>query len=318
MLTCRRVYWVIQDSCFTLTRLLSPFLGDATEVARFQRMQERSGTIISGSIPLQFFNRITWPDSDLDLYAHRTSADIPVRFILSNGYTFDPRKSQKPDALEQLLVSVQDKPPSYLGRGIADVLDFHKGEKKIQLIIATDTPMETILSFHSTPVMNVLTHNYGYALYPCSTFVTRQALVVETVGAGQEAGRQKYVDRGWTMVKALSTSRDSELAVRMLRWVGDSYTWTIPLRPARANATSGPDLCGINSWKLDCDSDTIWTKWGILKHPALEYNYIIADTSAVLALSDDVLVPSSPWAVDTELYSAIIHQRESTSHSCLE
>ncbi|KAJ6495878.1 hypothetical protein DFH09DRAFT_946069, partial [Mycena vulgaris] len=163
----------------------------------FQRMQERSGTIISGSIPLQFFNRITWSDSDLDLYAHRTSSDIPVRFILSNGYTFDPRKSQKPDALEQLLVSVKDKPPCYLGRGIADVLDFHKGEKKIQLIIATDTPMETILSFHSTPVMNVLTHNYDYVLYLRSTFVARQALVVETVGAGQKAGRQKYVDRGW-------------------------------------------------------------------------------------------------------------------------
>ncbi|KAJ6495879.1 hypothetical protein DFH09DRAFT_1337213 [Mycena vulgaris] len=100
----------------------------------------------------------------------------------------------------------------------------------------------------------------------------------------------------------------------MLRWVGDSFTWSIPLPDACAGA---PDLCGINSWKLDCDSDTIWTKWGILKHPALEYSHIIADTSAVLALSDDVLTPSSPWAVDAELYGAVIHQRSRPHTSVL-
>ncbi|KAJ7678347.1 hypothetical protein B0H17DRAFT_1235975 [Mycena rosella] len=288
MRTCRRVNWLVHDTCFNLIRLLISFFGDALEVARFQRMQARSATLISGSTALQFFNRLTYPGSDLDLYAHGPAAEFPVRFLLSNGYTFDPRKSQDADALAQLPASVRDKGPSYLGRGIADVLDFHKGSKKIQLIIAESTPMETILSFHPTPVMNVLTHDRGYALYPRATFETATALIIETVGAGQELGRQKYVDRGWPMTAAASVSRDSELGVRMVRWVGDAFTWTLPLRPD-APRDSVPDLTCINSWKIDCDTTTTRTHWAMLKHPELRYKYTIADVGAVEAIWDDVL-----------------------------
>ncbi|KAJ7102719.1 hypothetical protein C8R44DRAFT_716030 [Mycena epipterygia] len=308
MCTCRCVYWLVQDTCFNLPRLLYPFFGDAREVERFQAIQAQTATVISGSIALQFFNRLTWPDSDLDLYTHRATAELPVRFLLFNGYTFDPRKSQKADALVQLTVSVKDKPPSYLGRGIADVLDFHKGDKKIQLIIATSTPMETIISFHSTPVMNILTHDYGYALYPRSTFVTKEALVVETVGAGQEAGRQKYVDRGWKMIDTPSLSSTSELGVRMLRWVGDSFTWKMPL--LRPNASSRtPDLSPINSWQLEYDTTTR-TTWKILDDPALKYKYIVGDGGAVLGILDSVARSASTHHVDAQLCHAVVAHRE--------
>ncbi|KAJ7862068.1 hypothetical protein B0H13DRAFT_2671757 [Mycena leptocephala] len=288
--TCRRVYSLVKDTCFSLPRLLSPFFGDATKVLEFRSMQSLTGTLISGSVALQFFNRMTWPSSDLDIYVHRTFADLAVMFIVRNGYTFDPRKSQNKEIFKQLSSSTKDRPLSYLGRGIADVLDFYKGDKKIQVIVATNTPMEIILSFHSTCVMNVITHDNAFALYPWSTFVTHQALIVGTVGAGQEAGReagrQKYIDRGWTMVRAPSLSSESELGVRMVRWVGDSFTWTISLPTFLP--TKALDLCRINSWQLYFNGKTTRTTWELLNNPALEYSYTMGDSGTLSAVSDDV------------------------------
>ncbi|KAJ7123889.1 hypothetical protein C8R43DRAFT_42756 [Mycena crocata] len=313
MLTCRRVYFLVQDTCFNLTRLLSPFFGDAAEVERFRWIQAQTATVISGSIALQYFNRMTWPDSDMDMYTDRSSAVTPVQFIISNGYTFDPRLSQKKDVFAQLSESVKDRPVSYLGRGIADVLDFHKGDKKIQLIIATSTPMEVILSFHSTPVMNILTHNKAHALYPRSTFETKKALVIETVGAGQEAGRQKYVNRGWDMISDASVSSKSELGVRMVRSVGDTFTWTLPLPPLRNSVFAAiPDLSPINSWQLACDGETTWTDWHVLEHPGLQYQYIVAGNEALMAVSDEVLAKATEFPIDACLCRAISrHYRHS-------
>lgn len=141
--------------------------------------------------------------------------------------------------------------------------------------------------------MNVITHDNAFALYPWSTFVTHQALVVETVGAGQEAGRQKYIDRGWTMVRAPSLSSESELGVRMVRWVGDSFTWTISLPTFLP--TKAMDLCRINSWQLYFNGKTTRTTWELLDNPALEYNYIIGDSGTLSAVSDDVLYVDSTF-----------------------
>ncbi|KAJ7641799.1 hypothetical protein FB45DRAFT_826069 [Roridomyces roridus] len=195
--TSKRIYMLIHDVCFNITRLLVPFFGTDAEVARFQGVQAETSTLISGSTALQFFNPITYYlGSDLDIYAHRVSARGPVEFLLQNGYTYLARSWQDTDVFQQLVYSVADKEPNYLGRGIADVLDFYKGGKKVQLIIGERTPMETILSFPTTCVMNFISHKSAYALYPRTTFIHKKALIIETVGAGQEAGRKKYRDRG--------------------------------------------------------------------------------------------------------------------------
>ncbi|KAJ7232167.1 hypothetical protein B0H12DRAFT_202573 [Mycena haematopus] len=152
-----------------------------------------------------------------------------------------------------------------MGRGIADVLDFHKGNKKIQIIIPVATsPLEIIISFHSTCVMNFITHNKAFSLYPWSTFVTKEALAVQSEGAlaGREAGREKYKDRGWKMVEYPSLSSNSELGVRMNRSVSDRFTWVISLPPPPRPffyGTTGPDSAHPFKWHIDCDGDTTST-----------------------------------------------------------
>ncbi|KAJ6552785.1 hypothetical protein B0H19DRAFT_1072284 [Mycena capillaripes] len=261
MQTCRSVYHLVLASCFSLHRLLSPFFGDATQVDAFRAMQGRTGTIVSGSTALQFFNRRIWEGSDLDVYVDRPGAALAAIFIVDTGYTFNPRKSQEKTVSAQLVQSIKDRPPSYLGRGIADVLDFHKGDKKIQLIVATTTPMEIILSFHSTCVMNIITHDRAIALYPESTFRTKEALIVETVGAGQVAGRQKYIDRGWTMRPSPYLDDTHELGVRMPRSFDDKFTWTIPLPPLFSIDSGTKDLGPITSFQLECSRGTTSMSW---------------------------------------------------------
>ncbi|KAJ6457003.1 hypothetical protein C8R47DRAFT_1328622 [Mycena vitilis] len=280
MRACRRVCHLIKETCFNLSRLLAPFFGDATQVQRFRSIQALTDTLVSGSVALQYFNRLRWPDSDLDMYIHRTCPVVPVDFLVRNGYTFDPRKSQNKDVFVQLTTS---------------------GDKKIQVIIAESTPMETIISFHTSASC---VHSSLLSSKAC-TFVTREALVVETVGAGQEIGRQKYIDRGWTMTRVPSLDDQSEPAVRMVRWVGDRYPWTISLPPLPVETT---DLCTTNSYQLCYSAGTTRTTWGLLDHPALEYKYIVGDLGTVAAVSEDVSLSQSN--ADVEFCKTVTRSRE--------
>lgn len=146
--------------------------------------------------------------------------------------------------------------------------------------------------------MNILSHNKGYALYPRSTFVTKKALIIETVGAGQEAGRKKYVDRGWEMVSAPSVNNGLEVGVRLVRWIGDRFTWTMPVS---CTGDITRDLCPINSWQLDCNYYKTSTSWSLLKDPAFKYQYILGDPHAVSAFIASVAYVDAFKLVQTRL-----------------
>ncbi|KAF7340793.1 NADPH-dependent methylglyoxal reductase GRE2 [Mycena sanguinolenta] len=258
MQTCCRIYGLVKDRCFNVDHLLIPFFGDAAKANQFRELQRQTQTVISGSTALQFFNRLTWPDSDLDLYVPHASAAFIVLFLRDSGYAFRPREIQRKDPSLQLF---DDGPKDYHERGIIDVLDFHNESKKIQVIIfGTPSSMEVIAGFHSTCVMNVITHDVAFALYPWSTFVTKEAVKVKSVSwsteEGKEAARRKYEERGWKMLKHPSPNCTSELGVRMHRSVGDRFTWTISLPclpPSFGRARS--DFIREFQWRLDRDGE---------------------------------------------------------------
>ncbi|KAF7341848.1 hypothetical protein MSAN_02040300 [Mycena sanguinolenta] len=288
--TSSRIHARVNDVCFNITRLLCRFFGDSDGVAQFRQMQRSTGTLVSGSTALQFLNRLTWRDTDLDVYVTRGSAPAAACFIVDHGYSFQSRKSQNPYIDDQLDASASYRTPSYLGRGIADVLDFHKGDNKIQLIVASTDPMETIMSFHTTCVMNVITHDKALSLYPRSTFVTNEALVVETAGAGQEAGRQKYADRGWTLIHTMSASRNSELGVRVRRSVGDRFTWTISLPPLPADPLKKADFILSCEWELDCDGAKIFTAMIPHNRNGCSASWIASSTCLFFAIAAFIIV----------------------------
>ena len=84
----------------------------------------------------------------------------------------------------------------------------------------------------SACVMNFLSHDAVYSLYPFSTFCNRRSLVWGIRSPQQNRAAEKYESRGWTVGQFLNVEdlavRPLELGV-MVRQVGDSMCWTFEL-----------------------------------------------------------------------------------------
>ncbi|KAJ7575550.1 hypothetical protein C8J56DRAFT_1032351 [Mycena floridula] len=265
----------------SIVKTLSPYFTDE-EIEQFRVLQSYTGTLISGSTALSFFNRTVYPGSDLDIYVeHRYSAEIAL-FLKTLGYAFAPRAKQAKD----LLVAIHSiserfiRPDEdiYLGQGIADVYDFTRGGAKIQLITSISCPLDIILRFHSTVVMNIITSQYAISFYPFATFVWRNALVLRR----QAAGIEKYEQRGWSMI---DKPRTYEMTTpghdfhSRSRFVGDSRCWVMELPKTKEDLA--PETIFINSWRLSytsafMDNVALMTFDVPLPHSSLKYRYTLA------------------------------------------
>ncbi|KAH9942558.1 hypothetical protein B0H21DRAFT_523328 [Amylocystis lapponica] len=201
---------------FNINRHLSRFFDD---VPAFRTLQARTSTLISGSSAVQFFDRSYYPESDLDLYVHECRRHELGKWLIEHGYHFVANTRQ--DTSFDVAAVDWRIPPSdddYDGmRGVATVYTFEKTTQgvpesvlKVQLVIASRTPIEVILSFHSTCVMNVISYEKAYALYPRATFEERRSLVCPTDGLPQEPAINKYATRGWEMVRWLLEAQRSK------------------------------------------------------------------------------------------------------------
>ncbi|KII94494.1 hypothetical protein PLICRDRAFT_169248 [Plicaturopsis crispa FD-325 SS-3] len=273
----------------------------------FRALQARTGTLISGSNALQFLDRTFYADSDLDLYVEGRHASEVGEWLGGSGWRFEPSAKQSGTFEESLKVRLegedplpeeadflpQSNPGWYFMRGVGMVFNFTKPEVpgvsealKIQLITATLTPMEIILQFHSTCVMNIISFENAYSLYPKATFEERRALIVATAGPKQEAGRKKYADRGWKMLEKIPPDvRYPNSSFRLGdRWLGDSQTWTLPLDTSTLQLTPPPgcpsdfvfdDNLAIHNWILGKDSDrNAEMQFAVLSTPSMQHNYV--------------------------------------------
>ncbi|KAH9948728.1 hypothetical protein B0H21DRAFT_210856 [Amylocystis lapponica] len=325
--TCRTALAAVKAyvvHAFSINRHLSRFFDD---VPAFRTLQARTSTLISGSSAVQFFDRSYYPESDLDLYVHMRWRRELGEWFIEHGYRFVANTKQD----ESFDVAVADpkilkRDNLYTMRGVATVFTFEKPMQgapesalKVQLIIASHTPMEIILCFHSTCVMNIISYEKAYALYPRATFEGRRALVCATDGPRQEPAIEKYGTRGWEMVRELpevernAHNRDFRFGPR---WISDSESWVIALDmagvvpPPPPNAFSPPlsqDPVGAATWKLSYEGGG-WMDFAIFTYPMLQYEYLIKDEELlhvlqlVLHYRKKILQPSKPWRSDTMIY----------------
>ncbi|KAF9530850.1 hypothetical protein CPB83DRAFT_892134 [Crepidotus variabilis] len=252
-----------------------------TEVAHFRYLQSRTQAIISGSMALQFFERVEYPNSDLDIYVENDHKKEIIAWLLQIGYLFESRRNKT------LAEEMQSPPPpqddtiadasGYFGRGVANVFNFFQDgpERRIQLITSYISPLRVIINFHSTCVMNIITHEKAYALYPKATFDDHLSVKHSTAGGNQDAARQKYADRGWTMVDNLSADKieDSEFTHKP-RHVGDRFCWQIDLVPKLELPESSIE---INSWLFyGGHEDPSMVSWYTYTN-GLDFKYIIGE-----------------------------------------
>ncbi|KAI0677691.1 hypothetical protein C8Q78DRAFT_1066155 [Trametes maxima] len=222
------------------------------------RHAPRTGTLISGSTALQFFDRTLYPESDLDLYVHMRHRREVGRWLLEEGYKFVPSPYQDP-RLEIEVVHGMSRGANgiYHIPGVSAILTFTKpapgkqdalsdaagGQEertlKVQVIVAKNTPMEAILAFHSTCVMNVISYEKAYCLFPWATLEARRSLLSSSCRGRtkwRESGLLKYTNRGFTIISELdpdpAASAASSSSTPSRRPTPSSSRYTDPLAHA--------------------------------------------------------------------------------------
>ncbi|RPD65292.1 hypothetical protein L226DRAFT_567445 [Lentinus tigrinus ALCF2SS1-7] len=268
---CREVREATIDfatRAYDIDRSLGHYFSDPVG---FRKLMARTYLLISGSFALQFFDRTVFPGSDLDLYIHYDVYDSECERILEvgrwlekEGYTYKPDPGQEStlDGEVQELEVVDAMLQRYgEGLAVADVFAFEKHVsndlreevvRKIQLVIPSSnhrSPLQTILNFHSTCVINVITHDAAYSLYPYATFELSSALVLTRDKSKRtKAALDKYASRGFRMLDPRSPSATfdaQEVAhffVGLHRQVDDGHSWVIPFRNAAKTLPQGSPL----------------------------------------------------------------------------
>ena len=137
---------------FKIDRLLLPYFPSPLA---FRQVQARTGTLISGSTALQFFERTQYQGSDLDLYVFPRFRQDVETFLRQEGYVCSTIRKKNPDRYADGAEHEEFGDSLYEMTAVAAVITFEKKkdgceEKTIQVIEAKNCPMEAIMEFHSS------------------------------------------------------------------------------------------------------------------------------------------------------------------------
>ncbi|KDR69023.1 hypothetical protein GALMADRAFT_145762 [Galerina marginata CBS 339.88] len=302
--TCKEAHYAVSSyfrrkKNFDLHKVLERYF-PPEEVFKFRKLQATTGMIISGSTALQFLDRTEYPESDLDLYVdHRYRR--PIAWWLKDiGYNLLPPLNHRNPRLsfQQIVDLVPDYQTFHFSDcntypaprkgyfGAASVLTFEMNYpyRKVQLITCYHTPLELILNFHSTCVMNVITHEKAYSLYPRATFDQRRALSYIPPATelndteARKIAQLKYVSRGWQIVDQITDDefRDpGSVFAPGERHLGDSKCWTLPILPKLELPESNIEA---NSWSLLYRGNLEpWMIFAVFRSWNLRFIYLISD-----------------------------------------
>ncbi|KAJ8093638.1 hypothetical protein PM082_023430 [Marasmius tenuissimus] len=233
----------------SVDKLLLRFFS-SVQIRRFREVQATEGFLISGSVALQFFARVEWHDSDLDLYCYPGHFKQLVGLLLMFRYQFAPLQGGPTDLAEALRSATHtlQNPFVYTSNGISSVISFTKVvlgvKRKVQVVVCKNAPFEAILSFHSSCVMNFISATHAFSLYPYSTLHLHENVQLVTSYRAQAALR-KYSDCGWMLVTSSAPSCGLRLAYEFARdrAVGDKATWIMSL--GGIGVTPDPDEASL-------------------------------------------------------------------------
>ncbi|KAK7037371.1 hypothetical protein VNI00_011121 [Paramarasmius palmivorus] len=154
---------------------------------------------------------------------------------------------------------------------ISGVFCFTKKDQSIYVVGTRTEPFEVILSFHSTLFMNIATADQFVSLYPKTSFVDQQALILKDLSPLTRSAIETFESDGWSTFNMSSAIRSldpgDELSHRT-RWVGDDHCWTTAPNQHHANSEQYRSF-EVSSWQLACPGiDST-----IVTHERLEHRF---------------------------------------------
>ncbi|KAJ4493248.1 hypothetical protein C8R41DRAFT_919720 [Lentinula lateritia] len=232
------------------------------EIGGFQDIQVLTGMVVSGSVALQFFSREVYR-TDLDTYCVLGKCLDVAKYYQSIRYEYRPSKDQL-DHFEDDLSRIVDwrwyteNRGPYLQDNVLQVWNFDRNGSKIQLIATARSPLEAILKFHSTCVMNVITHRRAYCLFARTTFKERCTVVIDRGDRYNATGVEKYRARGF----------ESDLTGVAARYMKDYQTWHVAVENFGSESATHNFMEG-NSFEMGYSEG----KTGIMYVPVEEDTY---------------------------------------------
>ncbi|KAL0956798.1 hypothetical protein HGRIS_002917 [Hohenbuehelia grisea] len=301
---CRQGYSSYCQTAFAPQNVLKDYF-TPVEIDSFRRLQLQTGMVISGSTALALASCAeNFANSDLDLYAEGESVAEVAEWLASAGFV---RKALMGYNRPDMLLSPADVPAGENGWAISDkrfgggphgayspgVLAVNeyvrerpdgKGSARVQLIACMHTVGATILNFHSTAVMNIVSAHAIYCLYPESTFINKMSYM-RVQREGEKDQIAKYESRGFTAEPMVSPFPLSGELVPGKQCLADSFTWVIPLaHPDVAENDSHiarlSDPIRGTSWTLHWTPDFLELRFHIIKACMLKCGLTVADTTS--------------------------------------
>ncbi|KAF2673679.1 hypothetical protein BT63DRAFT_476162 [Microthyrium microscopicum] len=223
--TCHTARNAIYESEWNINSKLRPFLCDPVG---FRNQLALCNGLISGSFALQFLERVTWPESDLDIFVEDgVDAECMCEYLIEEeGYIQGEEKGRI----------------GYIDIDLTMIATFTKDNRKIQVIAADGPPIRMILrSFYSTVVMNVITWNKAFALFPRTTFLQHDAYPLARLTDYYAQLHSKYTHRGWSS-RTLPEEEDLSPELDGYRRMGDKMAWQMSLDTHWVDPPERPDF----------------------------------------------------------------------------
>ncbi|KAI1638414.1 hypothetical protein F4809DRAFT_599895 [Biscogniauxia mediterranea] len=225
----------------------------------FRSQLGRSDALISGSFALQFFERVVWPEADLDIMVQDgESLDGLAKLLIEKeGYEMVGERNFSEDDDEVLGYRTGDFPDmkktqTYMYRKKYSIAwkESNDTGRKVQLIATYGPPVQAILrGYYTTALVNFISWNKAYSIFPRSTFLSHETVPLKVMDEYFGTLHSKYSRRGWrmrtesVMVEGLSLPDPlGSLAKKGNRRVGDRDTWIIKLDTSSVAKPPKPDF----------------------------------------------------------------------------
>ncbi|PPR00567.1 hypothetical protein CVT24_005470 [Panaeolus cyanescens] len=248
---------------YSIAKLLRNFMPPRLYLP-FREAQQRSRAVISGSAVLEYLAEADFGIPDLDIYVPQARSKMLLEFMTDNFEIVPTVPKRKvalfsPNNLVPPYIEAQNQSEflihndsGYSDTSIAAVHNFHYKGRILQVISCLTSPMDTILRFHSTVVMNVVTATHAYCLYPRPTLTHMRGLINGDRTPENDLCLDKYKGRGYSFISSVPNSSLRSCALSPLstkrRFVGDVHSFAIPLR--RSETLPVKDTIMVNSWEL--------------------------------------------------------------------
>lgn len=198
-----------------------------TNVNSVRTVMAQSGAIISGSAALAVFQSQMQEPNDLDFYVPPRGLARLLKFILSHGYDLTipaPGEGEYPPST--------DRAPgegTYPLRIVLKLVHPASGSL-VDIVVPAKNVVEEVIGFHSTVVMNYITHYGAVSLYPSWT-MSGVGMVVRN-GAEESSCVQKYRDHGYILANDPSllpeAQKGQSLELQAKRSTFDDETLFVP------------------------------------------------------------------------------------------